>query len=92
MKNHNVRAFQSKYVANYRVIKIVNESTVIVASPDGRERKCNINHIKPMSPTETFTSTFEEFTKCIKGGNTDLSTQSSVQKQPHYNIWSNNQC
>ena len=90
MKNYNVRTFQPKYVADYRVIKIINVNTVIVASPDGMERKCNFHHIKPILPTEAFTSEFEEFTKCIKGGNTHLSTQSSVQRWPHYNLQSNN--
>ena len=90
MKNHNVRAFQPKYVTDYRVIIIINENTLIVPSPDSRERKCNIHHIKPISPTEAFTRTFEEFPKCIKGENTHLSTQSSVQKWPHCNLWSNN--
>ena len=66
MKNHNVTAFQLKYVADYRVIKIVNKSTVMVASPDSKERKCNIHHIKPISPTEAFTSMFEEFTRASK--------------------------
>ena len=69
MKDHNVRTFQPKDVTDYRVIKIINENTVIVRSPGGREIKCNIHHIKPISPTKTFTSTFEEFTKCIKEGN-----------------------
>ena len=89
MKKHIVRVFQPKYLADYRVIKVITENTVIVVSPDGRERKCSIHHIKPISPTEGFTSTFEEFTKFIKQHNTHLSTQYSVQKQPHYNLQSN---
>ena len=47
MKNHSVRAFQPRYLADYRIVKVVNENTVIVATPDSRERKCNVNHIKP---------------------------------------------
>ena len=62
MKNHNVRAFHPKYLAHYRIVKVMNKNTVIVTTPDGRERKCNIHHIKLISPAETFTSTFEEFT------------------------------
>ena len=67
MRTNSVRAFQPKYLADYRIIKVINENTVIVASPDGRKRKINIHHIKPISSTEAFTSAFEEFTKCIKG-------------------------
>ena len=60
IKNHSVRAFQPKYVADYRIIKVINKNTVILASPDGRERMCNIHHIKPISQAEGFTSAFKE--------------------------------
>ena len=66
MKNHNAKAFQPKYLADHPIIKIIYENTVIVVTSDGREWKCNIHHIKPITPVEAFTSTFEEFTKCIK--------------------------
>ena len=46
MENHNARAFQPKYLADYRIVKVINENTVIEATPDGTERKCNIHHIK----------------------------------------------
>ena len=72
IKDHKARAFQPKYLADYRIIKVINENTVIVVSTDDRERKCNIHQIKPISPAEAF-------------------TQSLVQRQPHYNLWSNHQ-
>ena len=65
IKNHNTSTFQPKYLADYRVIKIVNDSTVIVSSLDGKERKCNIYHVKAISPTTAFTSAFKEFQKSI---------------------------
>ena len=65
IKNHTASTFQPKYLADHRVIKIVNDSTIIVASPDGKEKKCNIHHVKAISPTTTFTSAFEEFQKSI---------------------------
>ena len=61
MKNHSAKAFQLKYLADYQIIKIINENTVIVVTPNGREQKGNIHHIKPITPVEAFTSTFEEF-------------------------------
>ena len=88
MKNHNAKAFQPKYLVDHQIIKIVNGNTGIVARHDGREQECNIHHIKPITPIEAFTSTFEELTKYIKREHTNLSTQSSVQKQPHYHLQS----
>ena len=58
IKNHTGTTFQPKYLADHRVIKIVNDSTLIVSSPDSKEKKCNINHVKAISPTTTFTSAF----------------------------------
>ena len=65
IKNHTTSTFQPKYLADHKVIKIVNDSTVIVSSPNGKEKKCNIHHIKAISPTTMFTSPFEEFQKNI---------------------------
>ena len=36
-----------------------------MSSPDGKGKKCNIYHVKAISPTTTFTSAFEEFKKSI---------------------------
>ena len=90
MKNHSAKAFQCKYLADYQIIKIINENTVIVGTPYGREQKCNIHHTKPITPVEAFTSAFEELTKCIKREYTHSLTQSSEQKQLHYHLWSSN--
>ena len=65
IKNHTASTFQPKYLADHRVIKIVNDSTVIVSSPDGKEKKCNIHHVKAISLTTAFTSALEEFQKSI---------------------------
>ena len=34
IKNHTAPTFQPKYLADHRVIKIVNDSTEIMSSPD----------------------------------------------------------
>ena len=82
IKNHTASTFQPKYLADCRVIKIVNDSTVIMSSPGGKEKKCNIHHVKPMSPTTAFTSAFEEFQKSITKEGQKLNTP----KQSHYNL------
>ena len=64
------------------VIKIVNDSTVIVVSMDSKQRKCNIHHVKAISPTTTLTLAFEEFQKGIA-----KKTQShNTAEQTHYNL------
>ena len=65
IKNHTISTFQPKYLADYRIIKIVNDSIVIMSSPDGKEKKSNIHHVKAISPTTAFTSALEEFQKNI---------------------------
>ena len=82
IKNHTASTFQPKYLADHRVIKIVNNSTVIMSSPDGKEKKCNIHHVKPISPATAFTSAFEEFQKSITKEGKKLNTA----KQSHYNL------
>ena len=72
--------FQPKYLADHRVVEIVNDSTVIVTSPDGKEKKCNIHHVKAISPTIAFTSAFEEFQKSIAKEGQNLNTA----KKSHY--------
>ena len=57
-----------------------------MSSPDGKEKKCNIHHVKAISPTTTFTAAFEEFQKSIAKEGQKLHTV----KQNHYNLRSQN--
>ena len=82
IKNHTASTFQPKYLADYRLIEIVNDSTVIVSSSDDMEKKCNIHHVKAVSPTTAFTSVFEEFQKSIAKVGQSL----TMTKQTHYNL------
>ena len=82
IKNHTASTFQPKYLADHRVLKIVNDSTVIMSSPDGKEKKCNIHHIKPISTTIAFTSAFDEFQKSI----TKEGQKHNTANQNHYNL------
>ena len=51
IKNHTTFTFQPKYLTHHRVVKIHKDITVIISLPDGKEKKCNIHHVKPISPT-----------------------------------------
>ena len=52
-----------------------------MSSPDGKEKKCNIHHVKAISPTTAFTSAFEEFQKSITKGQ-----KLNTAEQTHYNL------
>ena len=65
IKNHTASTFQPKYLADHRVLKVLNDSMVVISSSDRKEKKCSIHHVKPISPTTAFTSAFEVFQKSI---------------------------
>ena len=49
VKNHLQNTFKPKFIADYRVLEIVNDCTLIIQSPDGKTRLININNAKPVS-------------------------------------------
>ena len=82
MKNHTASVFQPKNLADHRVVKIVNDNTVIVSSPDGKVKKCNVHHVKTITPTKAFTSALRNFRKVSQKRAKKLIQQ----KQSHYNL------
>ena len=46
VKNHLRNTFESKFIADYRVLEIASYCTLIVQSPDGKTRQININDAK----------------------------------------------
>ena len=45
VKDHQKGTFDPSYVFDHRVAGIVNDSTVILTTPDGKEKRCSIHHI-----------------------------------------------
>ena len=43
VKNHLRNTFESKFISDYRILKIVNECTLLIKSPDGKTCQININ-------------------------------------------------
>ena len=75
IKNHQKGPFNPTYICDHQVIGIPNKSTVLLTTPDGKERKCNIHHVKPVSPLgvttlnhspELPTGTFQQFCDSIQ--------------------------
>ena len=44
-KNHACHTFEPKYLLDYRILQIFNDSTLLIITPDGKERKMNINDV-----------------------------------------------
>ena len=61
VKDHCKGPFDPAYTFDHRIAAIVNESMVVVTTPDGREKRCNIHHIKPVSAVESSAGTFQQF-------------------------------
>ena len=49
VKNHLRNTFDTRFISDYRRVKIINKYTLIIESPDGKTRKININNAKPVS-------------------------------------------
>ena len=45
--------FDPKFISDYRILNIINEHTLLIQSPDGKNRKININDAKPVSAIST---------------------------------------
>ena len=69
VKDHRKGTFDPLYIFDHRVAGVLNDSTVVLTTPDGKEKKCNIHHIKPITDLEVSTSAFNQF-------------QDSIQKTP----------
>ena len=66
VKDHQKGAFNPSYIFEHRVTGILNDSMVVLTTPDGKEKKCNIHHIKPMTDWEASTSGFRQFQDSIQ--------------------------
>ena len=61
VKNHLRNTFDTKFISDYRVLKIINECTLLIESPDGKTRKININDAKPVSAITAADNALQEF-------------------------------
>ena len=55
VNNHHKGPFNSTYIYNHQVVEIINDSMVLLNTPDGKEKKCNIHHVKLVSSLEVYT-------------------------------------
>ena len=57
--------FDPTYIYDHRVSGILNDSTVMLTTPYGKE-KCNIHHIKAKTPVDASTNAFDQFQDSIR--------------------------
>ena len=60
-KDHLKGSFDPTYTFDHRVAAIMNKSTVVLTTPDRKEKRHNIHHIKPMSAAESTAGAFQWF-------------------------------
>ena len=61
VKNHLRNMFDTRFVSDYRIVKIINKHTLLIESPDGKNRKINVNNAKPVSATTAADNALQEF-------------------------------
>ena len=60
-KNHAHHTFEPKYLLDYRVLKILNDSSLLLVTPNGKERKTNINDVKPCNTSELIENVWDSW-------------------------------
>ena len=53
--------FEPKFVSDYRILKIVNECTLLIKSPIGKTHQRNINDAKSVSVTTATDNALHDF-------------------------------
>ena len=60
-----VNDFDPSYIYDHRVTGGVNDSTLAPTTPDGKEKRCNIHHVKPITALQGLASAFQQFQDSI---------------------------
>ena len=66
VKNHESFTFEPKYLLHYKVLKMINDSTLLLIMPNVKERKENINDVKLCSTAELVENAWDLFLGSIK--------------------------
>ena len=66
VENHACHVFEPKSLLDYKVLKIINDSTLLLITTNGKERKTNITHVTPCSTTWLVENAWDSFPGLIK--------------------------
>ena len=61
VNNHLRNTFKTRFVSDYRILKVINECTLLIESPDVKTRNININDAKPVSAITPMDNALQEF-------------------------------
>ena len=61
VKDHFKGPADPSYIFDHGVAGIINGSSVLLTTPDGKEKRCNIHHIKLITALEASASVFQMF-------------------------------
>ena len=66
VKNHTHCTFETKYLMDYRALTILNENTLLLVTPNGKECKTNVSDVKPCTSLEWVENAWDSFLNSIK--------------------------
>ena len=66
VRNHVHEMFKPKYLTDYRVLKILNESTPQLVTLNGKDHKMNISDMRPCTTLELVENAQNPFLNSIK--------------------------
>ena len=66
VKNHLSNTFETIFVSDYRILKIVHECTLLIKSPNGKTHQININGAKPVSALTATDNALQEFKQSME--------------------------
>ena len=66
VKNHVCHAFKPTHLLDYNVVRILNDSTLLLITPNCKERKTNISNVKPCSTVELVKNAWNSFLGPLK--------------------------
>ena len=66
INNHGHHTFEPKYLLGYKVLKLINDSTLLLVMPNVKERKTNINDIGTCSTTALVENDWDSFLASVK--------------------------
>ena len=82
IKNCKHYTLEQTFLVDYKVLKILNDTTLLLITPNGKERKTNINDVKPCSITQLVENSWDSFLGLIKTKHQNCSY--NLRPQPYF--------
>ena len=53
--------FDTRFISDYRILKIINKCSLLIEGPNGKTRKSHVNDAKPVSAITAADNVLQEF-------------------------------